>query len=235
MQTEFHPAHTSLRLTCTLLWAISPGVGQLIASPKSPTCKAHSMRAPGWPCFYHSAPHPKYSSTKKSETKIGPSLGPPHWRPRRGSPAIQKIQNHLTTQKHSLKQKRGHHLQEGLLGCPLLILTLLPLRCLGVAALTTLAGAECSVKRRERWLCRALGKRPPPASSSPSSPLHSTKQPAERTTWQRGKGHCCNTSKNFISLFLNKSWKVSSWKEVAAKPQELDSEVGGLSQPYALL
>lgn len=35
------------RLTCTLLWAISPGVGQLIASPKSPTCKAQSMRALG--------------------------------------------------------------------------------------------------------------------------------------------------------------------------------------------
>lgn len=124
-----------------------------------------------------SALHPKYSSTKTSEAKISLSTRTIHpGGPEGASPAIQRIHNYLAAQKHSLKQERGHHLQEVPLDCPLLFLTLLPLRCLGTAALTTLAGAECSVGTREGWLCRGHER------GSPSIPhsdhhSHSTKHP----------------------------------------------------------
>lgn len=55
-------------LTCTLLWAISPGVGQLIASPKSPTCKAQSMKAPELLYLGHLAPHPSSSFSLETWT-----------------------------------------------------------------------------------------------------------------------------------------------------------------------
>lgn len=52
-------------LTCTLLCAISPGVGQLIASPKSPTCKAQSMKTPELLRLGHFAPHPSSSFSER--------------------------------------------------------------------------------------------------------------------------------------------------------------------------
>lgn len=102
------PEHSNLpilphRHTCTLLWAISPGVGQLIASPKSPTCKTHSMRALGWPCLCHSAPHPTYNSRKRSEATIRLSTKPSTleaWR----APPLQR------RSRTTRKLRRGHHL-----------------------------------------------------------------------------------------------------------------------------
>lgn len=107
----------------------------------------------------------------------------PQQRPRKSASAIQKSP---AAQKHSLQQKRGSHLHPGSppppLGCQLIFLPLPPLRCLGTAALTTFAGAECSVEaRKERWLY-SIPQRGPPTSSSPSSLPHATKQPVGSQT-----------------------------------------------------
>lgn len=138
----------------------------------------------------------------------------PQQRPRKSASAIQKSP---AAQKHSLQQKRGSHLHPGSppppLGCQLIFLTLPPLRCLGTAALTTFAGAECSVEaRKERWLY-STPQRGPPTSSSPSSLPHATKQPVGSQTkvWWTEEGHMLKPR------FLKKLRKVRSWKKQTAQ------------------
>ena len=139
----------------------------MIASPKSPTCKAHSVRGfQGNPAptiqvlIQNTAPPrdhkpkpvcPQESSTTKTQ--------------KRCLCYSERTQKSPAAQKHSLQQKRRYHLHPGSppqpLGCQLMFLTLPPLRCLGTAALTTLAGAECSVEaRKERWLYSAHQRGP---------------------------------------------------------------------------
>lgn len=71
-------------------------------------------------------------------------------------------------------------------------------------------------------------------SSSLKSPLLLTTKPAGRQGSEL-KGRCSNTNANFTSL--SEEIIESELMETIAspKPQELDSEVGGLLQPYALL
>lgn len=118
------------------------------------------------------------TAPRDQRTKSVCPLGPSTLEAQKGLPCYsERIQNYLAAQKHSLEQKKGHHHQEVPLDCPLLFLTLLPLRCLGTAALTTLAGAECSVGTRERGLCTARWRGPPPAPHSHHH-SHSSKYPA---------------------------------------------------------
>lgn len=140
----------------------------------------------------------------------------PQQRPRKSASAIQKSP---AAQKHSLQQKRVYHLHPGSppppLGCQLIFLTLPPLRCLGTAALTTLAGAECSVEaRKERWLYSApqRGPRPAPHPHHCSMPPSNLQVPRQKTWWTE-EGHMLKLR------FLKKAWKVRSWKSRQPKPQ----------------